>query len=156
MPQTLAVRSVGEIMNRKPVTVLSQATIGELAKLFATSGLETLPVLDAEGSLCGIVSTVDVLRVLQSEVRAGAGTRSLLSRRVETVMRPGVITVEATDPILAAVDLMAETRFHALPVVRRGEGGPVLVGMVHQRELLTKLLKSSPIASTRQPAQVRR
>jgi len=156
MPRTLAVRPVGEIMNRRPVTILPQTTIGDLVKLFDTEDLEAVPVLDAEGVLRGIVTTLDVLRLLQSGRRSGASTRVLISRRVETVMHPGVITLEATDPILAAVDLMLETRFHALPVVRREERGPVLVGVVYQRELLTRLVQSSPLPGSTRPAPVRR
>jgi hypothetical protein len=58
-------------------------------------------------------------------------------------MRPGVITLEPTDPIVAALDLMIDTRFHMLPVVKRGAQSPILIGVVPQRLLLSKLLATS-------------
>jgi len=154
MSGALAVRTVGELMNPQPVTVLPQMTVGDLLTVLEAEALDTVPVLDAAGMLCGIVTALDVLRLFQAGAR-GPTMRSLLSRRVGTIMRPGVITVEASDPIPAAVDVMVETRFHSLPVVRRKERGPVLVGVLHQRELVAKLSKSSFAAVTRKPTAVR-
>ena len=59
-------------------------------------------------------------------------------------MRPGVVTLEETDRLDAALDLLIETRFHALPVVRRYGHGPVLVGILEQRDLLPVLSGARP------------
>jgi CBS domain-containing protein len=141
MPQRLLVRTVGEIMNRKPVTVPLHLAIGKLVDLFETERLDTVPVLEDDGVLRGIVGVLDVLRVLRAGGQSAASGRLLRSRWIETIMRPGAITVEATDPVPAAADLMIEARFHVLPVVRREERGPVLVGLLHQREVLAGLLQ---------------
>jgi CBS domain-containing protein len=113
--------------------------------------------VDVRGVLCGIVTSLDVLRAVRPSARLDiAEMRSLPSRRVGSVMRPGVITLEPTDPICAAVDLMVDTRFHMLPVVRRDARGPVLIGVVPQRLLLSKLLALSRSSQARQRARVAR
>ena len=88
----------------------------------------------------GILTVLDLLRAAApGEGLPVPSPRALASRTVETVMRPGVITLEASDRLDAALDLLIETRFHALPVVRRYGHGPVLVGMLEQRDLLPLL-----------------
>jgi CBS domain-containing protein len=127
-------------MSRAPITVRPELTVGEVARLLEAEGRNEVPVLDAEGLLCGVVSAVDLLRVLRPDAAvATASPRAVSARSIGSVMRPGVITVEPGDPILAAADLMVETRFHMLPVVQRGTRGPVLVGVVEQRDVLSAL-----------------
>jgi CBS-domain-containing membrane protein len=113
--------------------------------------------VDVRGVLCGIVTSLDVLRAVRPSAGLEiAGVGSLPSRRVGSVMRPGVITLEPTDPILAVVDLVVDTRFHVLPVVRRDARGPVLIGVVPQRLLLSKLFALSRPNQTRQRSRVAR
>jgi CBS domain-containing protein len=61
-------------------------------------------------------------------------------------MRCGVVTVEPHDPIVAAADLMIETRLHVLPVVHRGPGQPKLLGVITQRDVL-RHLAAAPVES---------
>ena len=153
MRRALPTRIVSEIMNRAPATVRAELTVGEVARLLQAERRNEVPVLDAEGLLCGVVSAVDLLRVLRPDAAvATASPRALSARSIGSVMRPGVITVEPGDPILAAVDLMVETRFHMLPVVRRGTRGPVLVGVVEQRDVLGALW--APARPRRKPSKV--
>jgi CBS domain-containing protein len=132
-------------MNRSPITLTGSETVGELLKVFEQAEADAFPVVDPEGFLCGIVTRLDLLRALRPHPRLPTtrpGAASL--RTVETVMRPGVYTLEPADPLAAAIDLMLETRFHVLPVVRRDPRGPVVVGIVQQRDLLAALL--GPVA----------
>jgi CBS domain-containing protein len=103
--------------------------------------------VDSAGTLCGIVTMLDLLRAAAPREGAQApSARSVSSRTLETVMRPGVMTLEASDTVGAALDLLIETRFHALPVVRRYGHGPELIGMLEQRDLLPLLAGRSPRA----------
>lgn len=133
--------TVGDIMNPAPVTVRPDAKVTRLLQLFQADRPEAVAVVDAEGYLCGIVTMLDLLRASRPDERMRLpGPEELLSRTVETIMRPGVITLEPADPVPVVVDLMVETRFHALPVVHRQAGGPRLVGMVEQQDLLGTLV----------------
>jgi CBS-domain-containing membrane protein len=142
MRRTLATTAVSEIMDREPPTVGPQATVGELVKLLETECVDAMPVADGNGVLRGIVTSLDLLRLVRPDASLGMpGMRSLPARRVESVMRPGVITLEPGDPVVAAVDLMVETRLHMVPVVKRDAAGPILIGVVRQRLLLSKMLR---------------
>lgn len=142
--------AVSEVMTSAPTTVSPRTTLTELIRLFDREHLDAVPVVDDEGLLCGIVTSLDLLRAVRPNERlAIPGPRSLAARRVESVMRPGVITLEPTDPIAGAIDLMVETRFHVLPVVKRGREGRIVVGIVHQRNLLRGLFGGPPLAAKR-------
>jgi CBS domain-containing protein len=127
-------------MNRAPTTLPPGARVREAVRRFRDECSSTIAVVDSAGTLCGIVTVLDLLRVgAPGEGVPAPSPRAFASRTIETVMRPGVITLEASDRLDAALDLLIDTRFHALPVVQRYGHGPVLVGMLEQRDLLPVL-----------------
>jgi CBS domain-containing protein len=126
-----------EVMTRAPITVKPQTTVGELMALFDRHDFNAFPVVDDGETLSGIVTKLDVLRLLRPDWGLlVSDSRVLSSARVADIMRHGVVSVEAEDPIAAAADLMVETRLRSLPVVRRKSGGPRLVGIVSQGDLV--------------------
>jgi CBS domain-containing protein len=136
---------VGDVMNRAPVTLPPGARITDAVRRFREEGPAAIAVVDAAGTLCGIVTVLDLLRAAApGEGLPVPSPRALAARTIETVMRPGVVTLEETDRLNAALDLLIETRFHALPVVRRYGHGPVLVGILEQRDLLPVLSGARP------------
>jgi CBS domain-containing protein len=145
-------QTVGEIMSPTPVTLPPGARVLEAANRFQDDRDSAIAIVDSAGRLCGIVTMLDILRVATPiEGTQAPSPRSIASRTLETVMRPGVITLEETDLVEAALDLLIETRFHALPVVRRYGHGPVLVGMLEQRDLLPLLVHRHPARPSRRP-----
>lgn len=128
---------VSDVMTRAPLTVTRETTIDEIMTLFDRYDLNAFPVVDQAGMLSGIVTRLDLLRLLRAQGNLEAPDPGVLSsRRVGDIMRPGVVSLEAEDPIVVAADLMVETRLRSLPVVRRRGGAPVLVGIVSQGDLL--------------------
>ena len=132
-------QTVGEVMSDAPITLPPGARIRDAVRRFTDEGPAAIAIVDAAGVLCGLLTMLDLLRTVAREGAHEGSPSSLDARTVETVMRPGVITVEPGDPLGAALDLLLETRFHALPVVRRYGHGPELVGMLEQRHLLPLL-----------------
>jgi CBS domain-containing protein len=57
---------VGEIMTRDPVTVQGETPVDEIAAVMAENDRYTIPVLDEEGRLVGVVGKIDVIRSLAS------------------------------------------------------------------------------------------
>jgi len=55
---------VDEIMSRDPVTVTGETPLEDVARLMAERHVHTLPVLDEEGSLIGIIGKRDVIRAM--------------------------------------------------------------------------------------------
>lgn len=149
MPETLSMtRTVAEAMTWKPCTVSITASIGDAFELMEQAGIATCPVVAADdtNTLVGMVSRVDLLRALRPtrelRIHDAAEVREL---EVRDVMRCGVVTVEPEDPLVAAVDLFVDTRLHALPVVRRGSGAPIVVGILTQGDALRHLMRSEAV-----------
>jgi CBS-domain-containing membrane protein len=87
MRRSLPTRTVSEIMNRAPVTVRPELTVGEAARLLEAERRNEVPVLDAEGLLCGVVSALDLLRVLRPD--AAVRPRLCTPRWVRARRSPG-------------------------------------------------------------------
>jgi CBS domain-containing protein len=54
-------KTVADIMSRKPITIASDAPIGEAARLFVSHRIRRVPVVDGE-KMVGIVSRSDIVR----------------------------------------------------------------------------------------------
>jgi CBS domain-containing protein len=57
-------RPVKDVMTRNVETTVEQASVAECALMMKKYGIDQLPVLDAKGSLNGIIRDVDLIRVL--------------------------------------------------------------------------------------------
>ena len=58
--------TVDEVMTPEPVTAREGSDVAEVAHLLADTGWKSLPVVDPEGRLVGMVSRSDVIRVLST------------------------------------------------------------------------------------------
>jgi CBS domain-containing protein len=133
--------AIHEVMTLRPITATPGTTIGAVMQEFDRHDFNAIPVVDAAGVLVGIVTKLDVLRALRPAPDVDLRTpEAVTSQRVESIMRRGVVTVEPEDPVVAAADLMVETRLRSLPVVQRPHGSArILVGIVSQGDLLRGL-----------------
>lgn len=60
----LAMQTAGTLMMPMSIALKEHATVAHAAALMATEGIHHLCVLDAEGRLIGVVSTMDIVRWL--------------------------------------------------------------------------------------------
>lgn len=56
--------SVGEIMKRAPVCISEGAEIKEAARLLLVNHIGSLPVLDDDGMLVGMITETDIFRIM--------------------------------------------------------------------------------------------
>lgn len=119
MPQT-----VGEVMTRNPVTVGTDATIVDAARLMRDRDIGPLVVVDGE-TVQGIVTDRDIV------VRAVAEGRDPSTVRISEVCTVDVETVSPDEPISDVVRRMEQRDVRRLPVV---EGGRP-VGIVSMGDL---------------------
>ncbi len=139
-----ATETIAEAMSEQPLMVRPETTVEEAFALMEEHGLRPCLVVGEEGDLRGVVSPLDLLRVLRPSRELRVLNADQVARLpVREVMRRGVVTAEPEHPLVAAVDLFLETRLHALPVVRRGAGQPMVVGIVTQADALRCLMRGA-------------
>jgi CBS-domain-containing membrane protein len=104
-------RTAGELMTAPAITIHAEAPLGAAARLMNGHNIRRLPVVDATGTLIGIVSRRDLLSVflrsdeeIAAEVRDVIGTILLEDGDTSSVtVRHGVVTLSGT---LARRDLI--------------------------------------------------
>lgn len=67
---------VGDVMRKKPVTILEDRGILDAAKTFARTGVRRLPVVSAKGVLVGVIAVDDLIILLGNELGHMAGALS--------------------------------------------------------------------------------
>jgi CBS domain-containing protein len=134
-------------MTVEPLTVTLDAPVSDLLALVDRYDYNAVPVVDREGVLHGIVTKLEVLRLMRPDPDVEVRDSEKLSQtRMRDIMRRGIVTVDPHDPVEAALDLMVETRLRSLPVVERGPHGPRLVGILSQGDLLRSLRAEHDVA----------
>ncbi|WP_369053364.1 CBS domain-containing protein [Kineococcus terrestris] len=131
---------VREAMRTPVVTVQEDDHVAHAARVLLHHGISSVPVLDGEGHLVGIVSESDLLRD-----RVGRDPRAHLSSRedvaeegappprlVAEVMTTRPLTVDAAGDLADATELMLDRSVKAVPVL----DGRRLVGVLARRDVL--------------------
>jgi CBS domain-containing protein len=139
---------VKELMTRDLTAAEPTMTVRELIELFYRSGLSSVPVVNEEGRIVGIISERDIIEGALPgyfEVLYGITDMNHLSQklreiendRIEFYMIPEVVTVEEDEDDLVAADLMIRKNVKSLPVVNK-DG--IFVGVLRRIDLLKDLL----------------
>jgi len=126
---------VSGLMNRGPVTIHQDATVGTAWKLMKTRKIRHLPVLGADGRLVGIVTDRDLRQViLDPDIQAQLGNapRALNVLTIGDVMTWGAITVRPDSGLREAARVMHTHKVGTLPVVERGR----VVGILTETDLV--------------------
>jgi CBS domain-containing protein len=129
---------VQDVMTREPATVSTDTAVKRAATVLVQRQISSLPVLDTEGRLCGVVGEADFIRdAFAPDVRThmrppGDGHRSPAHLVSELMTRHAVTVHESTD-IAETAELMTSTGLKSLPVV---DDDGRLVGMVSRSDLV--------------------
>ncbi len=130
---------VGELMTPHPITITPETSVPTALSLMHDNKIRRLPVIDANGSLVGIVSEKDLLYASPSPATSLSvwEIKELISRvKVETVMKRKIISAALDTPVEEAARLMADNKIGSLPVLRDGQ----LVGMITDTDLFNAFL----------------
>jgi CBS domain-containing protein len=121
----MLVRDVLESKGRRIITIDREATIAEAVAKLVQNNIGSLPVVDESGSLVGIFSERDVLRVIHNR---GEGAGRL---RVADVMTKDPITCQLEDDVDDVMGKMSARNIAKVPVISDGKlTGVVSVGDV--------------------------
>ncbi len=147
-------KTVADIMTKEVITVRTDTTIRELAELFVTNRISSLPVVDADGRLIGVVTESDLVDqnknvhlptvislfdwviYLESEKSLEKELQKMGGRTVADIYQHEVASIVSTASISTAADQMSNHHVNALPVVDNG----ALVGIVARIDIIRTLL----------------
>lgn len=115
--------SVKEIMTREAVSITPKFSIRESVDLMLEKGIGSLPIVDKEDKLVGIVTERDFALAL-------AG--SLTNETVGDIMIKDVITTTPGTPIESCSKIMVRNNLRRIPVVEEGK----LIGIVTSTDIL--------------------
>lgn len=134
---------VREVMTSPVITIPDDASVRRAIRILHENDITAAPVVDAAGTLVGVVSEMDLLRgEFEPDPRASALPAPPVvtspPRRVADVMTRAVVTVTENTDAAVLTDLMVAKRIKSVPVLR----GDRIVGVVSRRDLLGMLARS--------------
>lgn len=143
-----------DIMTHRVVTISERATVLDAAQLMMKRRISGLPVVDANGSLVGMITEGDLLRrtELATEKTRNAFLRFLLNpgraaeeytlahgRYVGEVMTSDPVSVSEDTSLDQIVTLLEKKRIRRVPVLRDGH----LVGIVTRANVIKAFVKTA-------------
>jgi CBS domain-containing protein len=153
-------KNIGQSMKREVISISVSATIREAAALFFEGHIGTLPVVDGDGKLVGILHIRDLLELVMPSiglvedfdfVRGDFGAFETLrpspemtNQQASSIMDPPV-SVKANSGLLRAFAIMNRQDLYDLPVV---DDKGWLVGLASRVDIGTALLAGWRSAAT--------
>jgi diguanylate cyclase (GGDEF)-like protein len=113
-----------DVMASPVATLRSDATMAQAAEFFSHYRINSVPVVNPDGSLAGIVSEKDLLSVMLMPDAWG--------RSVSEIMKPNVVTYDETTPVKKIYDFLCRVSIRRVLITR--EGRPT--GVVGRADLL--------------------
>jgi CBS-domain-containing membrane protein len=142
-----------DIMSTDPIVVYPETEIAEAVKILLSKHVNGLPVVDKERNLKGILCQSDLVAMQKkfpipsmftildsflplsslSQVEKEVGKMAAV--KVKEAMTPDPQTIASETPLEEIAQIMAEKKFHTLPVVEKGK----LIGVVGKEDVLRTL-----------------
>lgn len=122
-----------QVAQREVVTIEADAAIEEAAELMRKHRIHSLPVVDRDGRLAGILTDSDILSAVTGQ---SLPVEQVSLVEVGRVMTPNPATIDADATVGDAAGTMLEGGFRHLPVI---DADGALVGMLSERDLRTAL-----------------
>jgi CBS-domain-containing membrane protein len=137
-------------MTTKPVTVTPKTPVKAALALLARHQITSMPVLDAEQRICGVVSEADLIRNLvardpRAHERVLNDDWADLPETVRDVMTPHAITVHSETELAVAVELVTSTSVKSLPVVDHHDR---VVGMLSRCDVVRVLARADDVLAS--------
>ena len=144
---------VKDIMTREVITVSPDTEVIQAARLLLENRINGLPVVDDAGQLVGILCQSDLVAQqkkiplpslftllegfvpLTSMKRIDREVEKIAAVKVSQAMTPQPVAVDPQTGIEEVAALMADKKYHTLPVVEQGR----VVGVVGKEDVLRTL-----------------
>jgi CBS domain-containing protein len=137
--------TVLEIMTRAPACCGCDTSLQEVARMMVDNNCGLIPVLDASGTPCGVISDRDIV------CRTLAVDRDPLDLTVRDVMTPECIAVHQDCTIENVLDVLEEHQIRRAVVVNDDRR---VVGIISQADLArrSEILGGELVAAISQPS----
>lgn len=121
-------------MSKDPIVITREQTLTEADTIMHQHGIRRLPVVDAEGSLVGMITREDIMRAipLTSDDPGMAGQIP-----VEGFMIASPITAGPMDPLETAAHIMRQNKIGGLPIV---DQDGTLIGILAESDICRALM----------------
>jgi CBS domain-containing protein len=138
---------ISEVMTEDVVTIRPERSLKEVAETLAMYRISGAPVVDANGTVIGVISEFDIVRQEVGEAKPSGRLARLVRRRPEReveertardAMTSPPITIGPQREVSEAARTMVERGINRLPVVEDGK----LVGIVARADLVGAFLRS--------------
>lgn len=143
---------VRDVMVRDLVTIDREQSVAESLRLMSDHRVSALPVVDDRNRCVGLLSTTDVLGLVNDQAEAGIEPDEVVAiasrvlagnaeagwagRKVGELMTRDVVTVRPEDTVLDAARTLVRNRVHRLVVA---DGDDHALGIVSTLDLLQAL-----------------
>ena len=132
-----------DVMTTSVITIDADARVIDAAKQLSANRITSMPVLDADGSLIGMISELDILRGRlardpRSHMRRDQHDEPDPDKTVRSVMTPVVVCLTEFADVADIAETMLDGEIRAIPIV----DGPHILGIVSRRDLLRTLVRS--------------
>jgi CBS domain-containing protein len=143
-----ATLSVGDRMAVEPIVIRADASLTEAARLMDHHHIHGVPVVDAAGSLVGVLSQTDLARARATEY-LWANWPGLAVRHL---MTSPAITVHRSTPLAIAARKMERHRIHRLVVVDDNDPS-VPIGVLSMTDLVHAIAEELDPGDGRGPGE---
>jgi CBS domain-containing protein len=135
---------VGELMAVDPVVIGANLPLDEAADILDRHQISGAPVVDAAGSLVGVLSQTDLIRARSTEY-LWANWPGLAVRHL---MTSPAVTVERSTPIVIAAARMERQRIHRLVVVA-DDDKTLPIGVLSTTDVVHAIAENARAASAK-------
>ncbi|MBR7798689.1 HPP family protein [Undibacterium sp. FT137W] len=150
-----------DVMSKNLICIQYETPISEIWQLLRLHKIKTLPVLNGDGELIGLVTLIDFLKFVNLDaldefdvqlqqvidwMNSWKGRRDLLAGHI---MNTSIKSVLATSSVIELVPMLSDEGLHQIPIVDHDKK---LVGMLTQSDLIAILFRLGLDASSKKHA----
>jgi CBS domain-containing protein len=144
MTRSTGPTNVGELMAVNPVVLSANTPLGEAADVLDRHRISGAPVVDASGSLVGVLSQTDLIRARSTEY-LWANWPGLAVRHL---MTSPAVTADRSTPIVIAAARMERHRIHRLVVVA-DDDKTVPIGVLSTTDVVHAIAENARAVATK-------
>jgi CBS-domain-containing membrane protein len=127
---------VAEVMSKPAITAKIHEPLGLAAARMSKQGVKRLPVLDEHGRLAGVLSRVDILRLLAEKPAAKMTAPLGAAQSVRDVMTPLIPAVNQDDELPEIVEKLLESGSHRLIVL---DAAGKAIGLISDSDVVARV-----------------